>query len=202
MTLRATHSFWVKAFSWVTAAFQIFFAFWIFQSLAACHRSRFGRWSRPHSASSLQADDRSAMTAACAALFLSCVVIFSADDSRSLDVLSPFRSGRPTGDQLANLIFLSPVMLIGFLLCPYLDSTFHHARQRTDDRSSRAAFSIGFGLFFLLMIVYSLAYASVVAHGTRGSILAKNLLLLHWCAQARIDDRLSLANRRFPRLEC
>src|SRR4029078_4524317 len=25
------HSFWVKAFSWVTAAFQIFFAFWIFQ---------------------------------------------------------------------------------------------------------------------------------------------------------------------------
>src|SRR5690606_13015895 len=42
---------------------------------------------------------------------------------------------------------------------PYLDVTFHRARMRTSLWTGRIAFAVGFGVIFLLMIVFSLAYA-------------------------------------------
>jgi len=51
--------------------------------------------------------------------------------------------------------------VLGFLLCPYLDLTFHRARQSLD--SPRPAFAIGFGIVFCLMIVFTLLYARVLA---------------------------------------
>lgn len=56
-----------------------------------------------------------------------------------------------------DLAFLAPVCAFGFLLCPYLDLTFHRARQAAD-RAGPAAFSFGFGALFLLMILGTLAY--------------------------------------------
>jgi hypothetical protein len=67
------------------------------------------------------------------------------------------------------LLWLFPVCAFGFLLCPYLDVTFHRARQATSPDDGRRAFAIGFGGFFLLMIVLTLLYANVVI--TRGAAL-------------------------------
>ena len=58
-----------------------------------------------------------------------------------------------------RLIPLAIVSLFGFALCPYLDATFHTARQALSARQSRRAFSIGFGLFFFSMILFALQYA-------------------------------------------
>jgi hypothetical protein len=62
-----------------------------------------------------------------------------------------------------DALFLAPVCLLGFALCPYLDLTFHRARQALPDRSqSRFAFGVGFGVVFLLMIVFSALYATAL----------------------------------------
>lgn len=65
----------------------------------------------------------------------------------------PRRGERPGLD----LISLAPVMAFGFLLCPYLDLTFHRARQEAG-RDGRLAFGLGFGVLFLLMIAGTLLY--------------------------------------------
>lgn len=59
--------------------------------------------------------------------------------------------------------WLAPACVFGFTLCPYLDLTFHRARQATQAVSARAAFTLGFGVFFLSMIVFSLLYAPFLA---------------------------------------
>lgn len=64
-----------------------------------------------------------------------------------------------------DLIWLAPVCVFGFALCPYLDVTFHRARQLTSGTSGRLAFGIGFGLFFLAMIVLTLLYEGDFVHG-------------------------------------
>jgi hypothetical protein len=58
------------------------------------------------------------------------------------------------------LAWLAPVCVFGFVLSPYLDLTFHRARQATSRAEARIAFSIGFGVFFAAMIVFSLWYAT------------------------------------------
>ncbi len=62
-----------------------------------------------------------------------------------------------------------PVSIFGFLLCPYLDITFHHARQNlSTQRSGRLGFTIGFCVFFALMIVLTTQYAGVIYSAMSG----------------------------------
>jgi hypothetical protein len=58
-----------------------------------------------------------------------------------------------------DLLWLAPVTIFGFLLDPYLDLTFHRARQSTTRAGGRTAFGLGFGVFFLVMIVFTVVYA-------------------------------------------
>ena len=58
-----------------------------------------------------------------------------------------------------DLVMFILAASFGFALCPYLDLTFHRARQATTPATGRAAFALGFGVVFFLMIVFSLAYA-------------------------------------------
>lgn len=58
-----------------------------------------------------------------------------------------------------NLAALAPVLLLGFLLCPYLDLTFHRARQALSAGASRWAFALGFGVVFASMIALTPLYA-------------------------------------------
>mgnify|MGYP000453632301 CR=1 FL=1 len=63
---------------------------------------------------------------------------------------------------LTDLWFLAPGFLVGFALCPYLDPTFHRARQATAPRTGQLAFVFGFGVVFFSMIVFTLMYAGVL----------------------------------------
>lgn len=63
-----------------------------------------------------------------------------------------------------------PVMIFGFLLCPYLDITFHHARQQLDTRQQgRRGFTIGFVAFFSFMILLTTRYAGVMTGAMDGT---------------------------------
>ena len=72
----------------------------------------------------------------------------------------------------AGLIWLGPVCVFGFALCPYLDSTFCRARQSVDRRGGVLAFTIGFGVLFAMMILFTLAYAPNVLSGYVYSVVA------------------------------
>lgn len=61
-----------------------------------------------------------------------------------------------------DLALLMPAMAAGFLLCPYLDLTFHRARQATEPAAGRWAFLLGFGGVFLVMIAFSLFYSGAL----------------------------------------
>jgi hypothetical protein len=89
-------------------------------------------------------------------------------------------------DQTAlPLIGLTVVCLFGFAFCPYLDVTFHRARQRTSPDQGKVAFGIGFGAVFFTMIVLTLMYVGDFAFDTTpldrfGSFGAQ--LLITWVA--------------------
>lgn len=68
-----------------------------------------------------------------------------------------------TGEKPIGAAWFAPVCLFGFALCPYLDLTFHRARQAMEAGPARAAFTLGFGVVFLVMIVFSLLYAPLLA---------------------------------------
>jgi hypothetical protein len=65
----------------------------------------------------------------------------------------------------ANNFLLAPAWLFGFLCCPYLDLTFHAARQALAPRESRAAFSLGFGVIFLAMLALTVCYSGWLVIG-------------------------------------
>lgn len=62
----------------------------------------------------------------------------------------PASGVRPVGDLVATI----PMLAFGFLLCPYLDLTFHRALDRSP---SRHAFAV-FGVSFLAVILLGAAY--------------------------------------------
>ena len=62
-------------------------------------------------------------------------------------------------DPAPGLLALTPVCMIGFFLCPYLDLTYHRARQSTAPLAGARAFQIGFAGPFLAMIIFTLLYA-------------------------------------------
>lgn len=71
-------------------------------------------------------------------------------------------SGPHAADGSLPLGGLVAVCVFGFLLCPYLDLTFH--RARAEAKRPRAAFAAGFGALFLLMIAGTAAYAGLGWH--------------------------------------
>ena len=73
-----------------------------------------------------------------------------------------FKSGNLIHNTNA-LLHLTPVFIFGFLLCPYLDLTFHKVRQSNTLLNSKIAFTVGFCFMFLLMIVFTFFYARPVA---------------------------------------
>jgi len=68
-------------------------------------------------------------------------------------------------------LFMLPICVFGFLLCPYLDVTFHHARQQLGDkRRGRIGFTVGFVLMFALMIVLTTRYAPMIIDALNGQV--------------------------------
>jgi hypothetical protein len=78
----------------------------------------------------------------------------------SHQALPNHRDPQATGWQLSGL---ASACIFGFIFCPYLDLTFHRARQnlRTPEES-HLAFAAGFCGFFLSMILLTFAYARLL----------------------------------------
>ena len=93
--------------------------------------------------------------------------------------------GPPPSTDLQGLAFLFPVIAFGFLLCPYLDRTFHRARRALPGDAGNSAFVIGFMALFWMMIFGTWFYAqpAITTSLTSGLPLAPSLLawpvLLH-----------------------
>jgi hypothetical protein len=86
-----------------------------------------------------------------------------------------------------DLVWLGPVCLFGFSLCPYLDLTFHQAKQATTPAGGRVAFTLGFAVFFLPMIYLTLLYEGDIVHGANygsfGPVGLRTWVALHMAAQ-------------------
>lgn len=110
-------------------------------------------------------------------------------------------------------LFLIPLSTFGFLLCPYLDITFHHARQQLDTKQrGRIGFTIGFVIMFASMIVLTTRYAPMmidaldngtVANATQtpwiGAVLLGHILF-QWVftVQVHMDRAKTLPAGRVP----
>lgn len=80
---------------------------------------------------------------------------------------STLRVPPETGEQTLNsLHFALPMLILGFGLCPHLDLTFHRVRQETQGASGAAAFALAFGLFFPLLMLFTLLYAGGIRDRT------------------------------------
>jgi hypothetical protein len=79
-------------------------------------------------------------------------------------------AGRIDVQPFSGLLYLTPVCVFGFLLCPYLDLTFLRARASTDSPTGIAAFTLGFGMLFLVMLLFTLFYSRLVQPGNLDSV--------------------------------
>ena len=182
-------------FSEITIAYHVFV-------VGALYHRLFGNWGIIATAAMLLAlflivaDRRGALTSAITATaisltaFVITISLFTIHDARIM----------PAGPELGvtDLLLFAPAALVGFALCPYLDLTFHKARQHTDGRTGRMAFALGFGVVFLLMIVFSLLYSNVAnvaflpPGGVRISGLGAIVLGAHLTLQAGFTIALHL----------
>ncbi len=86
-------------------------------------------------------------------------------------------------DPSFSLFALAPVCMFGFFLCPYLDLTFHRARQNTAPLAGARAFQIGFGVMFFAMIVFTLLYARFMDDRGGTNRLLDRVIGLHMLLQ-------------------
>lgn len=174
------------AFSFITIAFQLYFLVWIFTlfsrdniqllvvvAIAGLCVSLFPR---------SRSGDRGTIIRASIILALSLIAAATFLNSGSHVIRLP-----PPQHEM-DVVWVMPVCLFGFALCPYLDLTFHHARQRSPGMSGAAAFTLGFGVFFLAMILFTFAYAGWLDHAMRSPIaltltIPAVAVLVHVCVQ-------------------
>jgi hypothetical protein len=102
-------------------------------------------------------------------------------DTRTAAALPPVAIDEPA------LLWLTPVMIFGFALCPYLDGTFLTARASLSNGRAKVAFGLGFGVLFLAMIVGTVLYAPLLESTLGGHTVARwvgAFLLIHLLLQS------------------
>lgn len=174
------------AFSAVTILFQVTFVGWIGRLLV-------GNWAAVLMLGTvaltlaISQRGRRAEWAMAAGLFVFSVVAFAVALSSGREMIL---AGFPTrwDEESTALPYLAMVCMLGFGLCPYLDLTFHKARQATSPAAGLGAFIFGFGGPFLLMLVFTLWYARLLAPLSRRRMPAipnglRWALAAHLCVQ-------------------
>ncbi|HEX8911131.1 MAG TPA: hypothetical protein VF796_02145 [Humisphaera sp.] len=152
------HTGAMAAFSAVTILFHVLFVGWVVRWLS---ESALGNWGMVAAAAGAAVVflpvvmNRKAGLALAALVWAGSIVAFGF-------AVANGRLEGPRGNPSGELLYLAPVCLIGFALCPYLDLTFHRARQSVSTYGSVAAFTLGFGALFLAMIVFTLYYGPLV----------------------------------------
>lgn len=158
------HASATRAFSLVTIAFHLFVTAWLCPKLVGN-----AGWIVPvvlvQLAFTPMLKGTGQLTAAVLTLVASGVIAIGLFTNDGLTV--------PAAGQLefgaAQQIGLAVVCLLGFVLCPYLDLTFHRARQQTSNAGAKVAFGLGFCVFFASMIVLTLFYAGTMLSSTHAT---------------------------------
>ncbi|MFG0246023.1 MAG: hypothetical protein ACF8MF_08260 [Phycisphaerales bacterium JB052] len=168
------HAKAVWCFSAVTLAFHVFWVLWIFQYL------RMGLYMSQNASYGVLAafiafwlvTKRSSyfkrMPQLATALWIfSALVLVATFVTPDLGPINQrFHKAHPSN---AMGLFLLPISTFGFLLCPYLDVTFHHARQQLGNKQrGRIGFTVGFMVMFALMIVLTTRYAPMINDALNG----------------------------------
>ncbi len=153
------------AFSVVTILFHAFFLSWMVRGLIGME----GFWITIALTLAMflfNRRDRSARWLA-VLIFLISIGLFVLAVTSSSEI--PFERWMHSAPTL-NLLGLVVVSAFGFIFCPYLDLTFHRARQANAARPGAAAFLLGFVVFFPAMIGFTLWYAPRLIPGTWNAI--------------------------------
>lgn len=102
----------------------------------------------------------------------------------------------PPTEQPLELLGLACVCVFGFALCPYLDLTFHAARQSVGSPAGSRTFLIGFLLLFPVMLALTAWYGWwAVAHAPANPVAALALLAAaHIAMQAWVTGSLHLSS--------
>lgn len=80
--------------------------------------------------------------------------------------------------------WVAPLCIFGFLFCPYLDATFHRARQNLDAGPARLAFGLGFGVFFFVMTLFTVAYSGLLLGTATAGHRVLTAIVLHMLIQS------------------
>jgi len=178
----AQHEFLVRLFSAVTVVFHLWFVWYL--SHAGWVSGEWWAWITVGIFglalfSGLKAESPSdALTP-----FLMSVLVIAFAFLVGLEVKIP-----PMGERgfwgIPAVAWVAPVCIFGFLLCPYLDATFHRARQNLDAPGSRVAFGIGFGAFFFAMIIFTLAYSGLLLGNAIAGPRVLTAIVLHMLIQS------------------
>jgi hypothetical protein len=163
-----------KAMTWfsvITVAYHVFFIAWLLAEIAALVRPTLAPAAAVAAAviaaGIMTATDRGWLSLAVAVLGLSlaATVAVGVEGAKSI--------GWSGEQSFVRLAAIAPLLCTGFLLCPYLDLTFHRALQRSP---TRHAFAV-FGIAFLVMILLS-----CLIWVPRGTVLPA-LVMAHVLAQ-------------------
>lgn len=150
----------IRCFSTVTVAFNVYFLIWIFRTIPKDVSAFWGPLLLVGGVSCCAFIHPGRVRPIAAAVVL-CISVLCATV-----LLNRWHMALPFSEEYdrwlpprPELVPLGAVCLLGFSLCPYLDGSFHLARQRALGRSATGAFALGFGVFFLAMILFTLVYA-------------------------------------------
>ena len=159
--LLSQHATMATVFSIVTIAFHVYFVGWMLVRIVDFY---------PAAATFIVAAILFAIGGARRDLWLAGVALVVSCVCFGFALTQPLDVGRMlwTADPRPELLALTPVCMFGFFLCPYLDLTFHRARQMTAPKAGIRAFQLGFGVFFFAMIVFTLCYARWLDGGVAG----------------------------------
>jgi hypothetical protein len=192
-SLVAGHATACRCFSMVTILFHCFFIFWIIFPLAVpIYFIGALLFLVLMAITSMRSNGRlkAAAAAMLVSIFAGARLWYSGEIPRF-----PTSGGSPI-----DLVGLSLVCMFGFTLCPYLDLTFHEARQATTPAGGRMAFAIGFGIFFQAMLWFTLGYSGWLAQSEPAiPLLVVVLLAFHFLVQTILKFALHGAMvGRFP----
>jgi hypothetical protein len=170
------------AFSYVTVAFHLFFVLWLFSQLLGTLWAALAFGLLLLVLLPVFVTNLAVTSIALVVLGVSVAAVVISAGAGALAWPDSPRSGVQPFDVFA-LFF---VCVLGFVCCPYLDLTFHRARQEcAESEQARAAFGVGFGMFFLAMIVFTLFYAKgFIDQSIWTSPVTKWVIALHILVQA------------------
>jgi hypothetical protein len=119
----------------------------------------------------------------------------------------PFVAHPVQGTRLPAIdnLWLAPAWIFGFACSPWLDLTFHRARQSMNRADARAAFTLGFGVLFSMVLLLTVAYSGWLVIGLdrlKYPELAM-ILSIYWIVQSCLTcalhvQQLARVERRMP----